>query len=132
MNTFDKVALEKEINSQVELLKDMESGTDEYKATVDGVTKLTDRLIEIEKLELQKEAQRRNEFSELNTNRLKCEQLAQEKRDRKITNLINVIGIAVPAALTVWGTFKTMEFEKEGTVTTIFGREFFKKLFYKK
>ena len=132
MNTFDKVALEKEINSQVELLKDMESGTDEYKATVDGVTKLTDRLIEIEKLELQKEAQRRNEFSELNTNRLKCEQLAQEKRDRKITNLINVIGIAVPAARTVWGTFKTMEFEKEGTVTTILGREFFKKLFYKK
>ena len=132
MKEFDKIALEKEINSQVKLLNEMEAGSDEYKATVDGVAKLTDRMIELEKLELEKNKQSRAEFSELNERRLKTEQLAQEKRDKKISNLLNVAGIVVPAAITIWGTFKTMEFEREGTVTTIFGREFFKKLFYKK
>lgn len=132
MKEFDTVAFEKELNSQVKLLDEMEAGTDEYKATVDGVAKLTDRLIELEKLELEKEAKERARVTEANEQQLKREQLAQEKRDRKISNLINIAGIAVPAALTIWGTFKTMEFEKEGTVTTIFGREFFKKLFYKK
>lgn len=132
MKEFDAVAFEKELNSQVKLLDEMEAGSDEYKATVDGVAKLTDRLIELEKLELEKEAQARARVTEANEQQLKREQLAQEKRDRKISNLINIAGITVPAALTIWGTYKTMEFEKEGTVTTIFGREFFKKLFYKK
>ena len=39
--------LEEEVKSQIEGLKDIEMGTEQYKATVDGLTKLTDRVIKI-------------------------------------------------------------------------------------
>lgn len=132
MAEFDTNALKDEINNEVKLLNDMEAGSDEYKVTVEGVTKLTDRMIEIEKLELQKRQQHRAELHDMTEQAMKQTQLSHERKDRIITHVINIAGIAVPAILTVWGTFKTIEFEKEGTVTTIFGREYFKKLFYKK
>lgn len=132
MSKLDTNLWKDEINSEVQLLKEMEAGTDEYKATVDGVTKLADRLIEVEKLELQKTAAERAHLSELSEQHFKHEQAAQEKKDRIISYIFKGVEIALPAAIGIWGTLKTIEFEKEGTVTTIFGREYFKKLFYKK
>ena len=40
-----------EFNDEVKGLRGLQLGSDEYKATVDGVTKLADRIIEIEKIE---------------------------------------------------------------------------------
>ena len=95
--------LEEEVKSQIEGLKDIEMGTEQYKATVDGLTKLTDRVIKIKELE-------------------------EEKKDRRTRNCIAVAGIVIPAALTVWGTVKSIKFEQDGTFTTIMGRGFIQKL----
>lgn len=130
--SLDTKLLEDEINSEVKLLKDMEAGTDEYKVTIDGVTKLTDRYIEIEKLKQQANSQVTTEAQRSQELALKREQLKSEKRGRVVSNILQGTTLLVTTGLTVWGTYKTMEFEKEGTVTTIFGREFFKNLFHKK
>jgi hypothetical protein len=117
--------LEEEVKSQIEGLKDIEMGTEQYKATVDGLTKLTDRVIKIRELDENaddKEDARKTEIA------LKLLQLEEEKKDRRTRNCIAVAGIVIPAALTVWGTVKSIKFEQEGTITTIMGRGFIQKL----
>lgn len=110
--------LTKEIESEFEKLEDIEVGTDEYKTTVDGITKLVDRAIDYEKL--------KNEQSR------EAVQMDEERKDRIVKNGIAVAGIAIPSLITIWGTIKSIQFEKEGTITTFAGRSFFNKLFSKK
>lgn len=113
--------LKEEIKSEFETLKTVGTGSEEYKTTVDGVTKLVDRAIEIEKFNAEREE-----------NALKREQMKDEKIDRWIKNGLTLVGVVVPAGLTVWGTIKTLKFEETGTVTTMMGRGFINKLLPKK
>ena len=110
--------LSDEIQSEFKKMEVMKVGTEEYKTTVDGLTKLVDRAIEIEKLNVEHE----------NT----IEQMNEDKRDRYIKNGISVAGILIPSVITIWGTIKSLRFEQEGTVTTIMGRGFINKLLPKK
>lgn len=121
--------LRNEVKTELEALSNLDVGSDQYKATVDSVTKLTDRIVELEKLEIEK--QEKVEIRKQDYN-LKLKQMEEDKKDRQIKNYLNAAGIILPIGLTVWGTFKTFEFEKEGTVTTMMGRGFIGKLFPKK
>lgn len=117
--------LEEEVKSQLKGLKDIEMGTDEYKATVDGLTKLTDRIIKIKENDSvadDKIDARETEVA------LKKRQMDEEKKDRRIRNGIAIAGIVIPTVVTVWGTIKSIKFEQEGTITTIMGRGFIQKL----
>ena len=129
MNMNIEEMMRMEIKSELEALNDIELGSDEYKTTVDGVTKLIDRAIEMERLGI--ESQEKVEAREIEAD-LKLKEMAEERRDRFIKNLISFMGIAVPTAVTIWGTVKSIEFEKEGTITTIMGRGFISKLLPKK
>lgn len=120
--------LTEEIKDELETLKKMEVGSDKYKSAVEGITKLVDRAIELEKIEVncqEKEADREHEAE------LKLRELNDEKKSKTISALLNLLGIAVPAGLTIWGTFKTFKFEETGTITTQAGRNFINKLFKK-
>ena len=124
-----RTLLSEEIQNEFGELKKMEVGSDEYKAAVDGLTKLVDRQIEMEKIE----AERKDRIDAMeNENYYRDAQLAEEKKDRFARNFIGAAGIIIPAALTIWGTKKAIEFEKEGTFTTIMGRGFIQKLLPKK
>lgn len=121
--------LHEEITDEFRVLKDMSVGTDEYKAAVDGVAKLVDRAIEIERLNLEhEEKQRQAETDE----RIKALQMTREERDRIVKNCISVASIIIPSIITVWGTIKSIKFEETGTITTIMGRGFINKLLPKK
>ena len=113
-----EVLLNEEIASEFEALEDIEVGTEEYRTTVDGIVKLVDRRIELEKLE--------------NERAMKAEQMKEERKDRIVKNGIAVAGIAIPSLITIWGTIKSIKFEQDGTITTFAGRSFFNKLFSKK
>ena len=124
-----KDTLKAEIEREFEKLKELEEGTDTYKATVDGITKLIDRLHEIEKSESELDFKfNQAEFD----NDMKYQQMKDDKKDRSIKNGLTIAGIVVPAALTVWGTIKSIKFEETGTITTIMGRGFIQKLLPKK
>lgn len=80
---------------------------------------------------------KQKEFREKILNRefdecLKKKQFEDEKKDRLIKNCISIAGIIIPIIVTIWGTKKSFEFEKEGTITTIMGRGFINKLLPKK
>ena len=117
--------LHEEIQDEFKNLKEMELGTEEYKTTVDGLAKLVDRAIEIDKLNI--DTQDKIDSREIEVD-LKQQQINDDKQDRKIRNAIAIAGIVIPTIVTVWGTFKSLKFEEEGTVTTIMGRGFIQKL----
>ena len=79
-----KETLYKEIEDELQALNEIEVGTDEYKSSVDGVTKLLDRAIEIEKHEA--------EMKEREAERIaKNIQVAEEQKDRVVKNYISAV-----------------------------------------
>ena len=122
-------SLREEIQTELGELKKMQLGTDEYRTTVDGLTKLIDRVIEMEKFNI--ECEDKAEEREIE-NSFKLKQMKEEQTDRRLRNGIAIAGIVVPSLITIWGTLKSFEFEKDGTITTIMGRGFINKLIPKK
>lgn len=117
------------IVNELKNLKDTKGETDEYKATVECVTKLMDRSIEIKKLTFDQT----NKLSrQVIDDKAKVKQDEEDRKDRLIKNCISVAGIVIPALITIWGTLKSLKFEQEGTVTSMAGRAFVSRLFPKK
>ena len=126
---MDEKKLYDEINAEFEDLSKMALGTEEYKITIDGLTKLMDRAIDMKKFDTEYAERIDNQKMD---NCLKQKQMDEERKDRLIKNGISIAGIVIPSLITIWGTVKSMEFEKEGTITTIIGRGFINKLLPKK
>lgn len=104
-----------EIEDRLDAISKLDPTTKEYTAAVDSMTKLMDRAIEIEKLEA----------SETQTEK----QMKEEHKARLIRNLIDIGGIVLPLAVTLWGVKASLYFENENTVTTTVGRKFMDKMF---
>lgn len=124
-----ETVLHEEIRNEFGELKKLEVGSEGYRTAVDGICKLLDRAIEYDKLD--------SECNDKSLNRgfeedYKLQLAEDEKRDRRIKNIITIVGIAVPSVITIWGTIISLNFEKEGTITTIMGRGFINKLLPKK
>ena len=118
-----------EIEEEFEKLRKIEYGSEQYKVTVDGLAKLMDRAIEMEKFDSDCEDKAKTRDSEQLE---KAQQLAAEKKDRLIKNIISGAGIVLPLLVTIWGTTVSLKFEEERTITTIMGRAFVNKLLPKK
>lgn len=117
------------IINELKNLKDTKGETDEYKATVECVTKLMDRSIEIKKLTFDQT----NKLSrQVFDDKAKVKQDEEDRKDRLIKNCISIAGIVIPALITIWGTLKSLKFEQDGTVTSMAGRAFISRLFPKK
>ena len=121
--------LHDEIGREIAILEGMDEGTESYKVWVDGVSKLTDRAIEIDKFNAEVEAKAEAQKFE---NELKLKQMKEEKIDRIVKNCLTGVSIILPVCITVWGTKATFKFEEEGTITTRIGRGFIDKLLPKK
>lgn len=126
--SVDKL-LDQEIETQFKALKEMEVGTDQYKVAVDNVAKLIDRKLEMNRIDIDADDKLRTRESE---EQFKQQQLKEERKRQWITIGLKVVEIGAPICLAVWGTKKSFEFEKEGTITTILGRGFVNKLLPKK
>ena len=129
-------ALDKVIGNLIAELEGAEVGSEEHKALVDAIAKLEDRSLEIKRIQIDatdKEKAREREFkNDLLEHNLKCEQMSEDRIDRWVKNILTGLGIVSSAALAIWGTKKSFEFEKEGTITTIMGRGWVNRLFGKK
>ena len=125
----DETKVHDEKRNEYEKREKLEGGPDGKRDADDGISKLLDRAIEYDKLDA--------ECNERSLNRgfeedYKLQLAEDEKRDRRIKNGITIAGIVIPSVITIWGTIKSLNFEKEGTVTTIMGRGFINKLLPKK
>lgn len=121
----NETLLHDEIRQELEELNKMDFESEGYKQGVDGVAKLMDKAIELEKIKVES----RDKQEEIALKRIEME---EECKDRLIRNSIAVAGIIIPTLVTIWGTKASFQFEKDGTVTTIMGRGFINKLLPKK
>lgn len=127
-----KEALDGEISTELEVLESMETNSEDYKIMVEGLTKLIDRSMELEKIEISKAQEAEKIKNEAEKMKFEAEQVKTNKIFQWIGYGISAAGIVIPVAVTIWGTKVTLNFEKEGTVTTMMGRGFINKLLPKK
>jgi hypothetical protein len=139
--------LKNEIETELNTLGDMDMGSEEQSKAVGDLTKLLDRAIELEKIEVdkqQKESNREIEYEKME-NELRLKEQAQEfdrelkekqrkdeNIDRAVKNTLTGVSIIGGFGLTIWGTIKSIKFEETGTITTIMGRGFINRLLGKK
>lgn len=121
--------LDEEIESDFTKLSTMKAGSEERKLTIDELTKLMDRKIEIIRIENEREDRAAAREAE---QLMKKQQLDDENKDRLTRNIISAVGIVLPVVVTIWGTRVCLKFEETGTVTTQMGRGFLQRLFPKK
>lgn len=109
-------------------LKKIQVGTEEYKSTVDGLTKLLDRAIEIDKIDAETQTNADNREIE---NSIELKKIADDRKDRVIKNCLTAASIVCTAGITVWGSLKSWKFEETGVVTSGPGREFMRRIFHR-
>lgn len=117
------------MKTDFEVMAEEEIGSEKRRAAVDELTKLMDRAIEMDKVD--NDCRDKTEIRE-NDKVLKIQQFEDEKKDRWVRNAIGAAGVVLPILVTIWGTKVSLEFEKEGTFTTIMGRGFIQKLLPRK
>ena len=117
-----------EIVSELEELNKLDVGSDEYKVAAEGIAKLIDRSIEMDKIKNERDERQTNRENDIE---LKTRQVNEEIKDRKIKNVITIVVSGVGTIVTIWGTLKTLKFEETGTVTTMAGKNFINKIFRK-
>lgn len=120
--------LREEIQDEFENLAKMEVGTDQYKTTVDGLTKLVDRVVEMEKIDLEHERETERQKAD---EELKAKQLKVDKTDKIIRNVLTGVSVISGIAVTIWGTLYTTNYEQTDSPTTTAERKFFGRLFDK-
>ena len=112
-----KSELEEIILLKSKEVKDKES--ENCKDAVDDIVKLTDRLIEIEKMESEKESENEDQKR----------QVVKERWQ----NGIAIAGIVIPATISIIGIHKTFKFDDAGgIISSSLGRGFINKLIPKK
>lgn len=109
--------LYEEIETEFNELAKMTPGEANHAKAVDSLTKLMDRAIEMEKVTAS-EAQAEK-------------QMIEDRKSRIVKNLIDIGGVVLPLAVTVWGAKVSFKFEETGTITSAAGRQFIQKLFKK-
>ena len=127
-----KELLTEEIERQLGSLDEIALCSEENTTAIDSVTKLLDRLNEMEKTELESLDKIKSREIEKLEHELKMKQAEEERRDHVVKNTLTAVSVIGGFAVTIWGTLKSIEFEKEGTITTIMGRGFINKLLPKK
>lgn len=124
----NKNLLYEELEKELKELSRMQIGTEQYKVAVDGITKLTDRIIEIDKLDSEKNAKELENIARMEEQELKREQLKSEKRDRIVKNVITVGGAVLSMAVYALAFIASTNFEREGTFTTEGGKNSIRQL----
>lgn len=117
--------LREEIESEFKELSKIAPGGEDYKVAVDGIAKLMDRAIEMEKNEIDRQDRIDARDSE---NEFKTKQMEDEKKDRFVKNLLAGVGTIGGLVVTIWGAKKAWKFEETGTVASPVGRSFINKL----
>lgn len=114
-----KSILVEEFESELKEVKKLEVGSDKHKNAVDSLTKLADRIIEIEKLKDEADFKRESLDNETS---LKEQQFKDEKKDRNIKNGLTAVNVIGGLGFAAWAFVSSMNFEKEGTLTTDGGK----------
>lgn len=103
-----KKQLSGEFDARLEQLGETKLTSEEYRTATDGMTKIADRIIEIEKIEAEQA--------------LKEKQAKSDRTDKIVRTVVEVVKVAATLGVGVWALTTSIKFEEEGTFTTTGGR----------
>lgn len=109
------------IEARLTFQPEIEMGTDEDRISTEGTAKLIQEYREVARLEIEREQKEKAQEQEYN---LKVMQMENDRKDKMIDRGITIAGGIGSVAVLVWGTLKTFQFEKNGTVTSKVGKLF--------
>ena len=119
--------LRDELTSELNELRKVEFGSETYKVGVSGIAQLSDKLIELSKLD--------GEDAKLEVEREKLDleysKLEADERDRKVRNRVSVFGIVTPAVIAVIGGVAMFVYEERGSITSQAGRKIIDKYIFR-
>lgn len=119
--------LREEVLLELDELSKAEFGSEKYKTGVGGVMQLTDRLIEMSKVD--------SEDEKLNIERQKLElevmKFEEDKKDRKAKNRISVLNTVLPSVIAVVGGAAMFIYEERGSITSQTGRKIIDKYIFR-
>ena len=110
--------LVEEFEKEIKELGKMELGSKDYQSTMNGVTELADRIIEIDKIEIDADLK---EKELINNNVFKGEQLKDEKVDRYFKNGLTAVNIIGGLLFAGWVYVSSMKYEEKGIIPTTEG-----------
>lgn len=112
--------LREELDRELDSLKDSEIGSDEHKATMDSMTKLMDRAIELKKIDVDAKNQERTRETEAV---LRLEQMKDDRIDKIVRNVIMGVG-SVGGLVTIWLlSAAAFTYEEKGTISSLLGKK---------
>ena len=115
-----------EIQSEIGSISKMPIGSEDYKAAISGVTQLTDRLVKLEEIDVE----RQKVAVEQEKTEIEKSKAADEQKDRSTRNRLTVASIVVPAWVTGLGAAGMWLFEERGTIiTSQAGRKIYERFF---
>ena len=107
-----------EIESELQALSGMELGTDTYNDTVTGISKLSQQLIELERLQAE-EVNRDIELRKLDIEETKAE---MEAKNNKSKNCIALLTTGLTIGVGIWATMFSWKKEEGGSMTYTAGK----------
>lgn len=149
-----KEKLYEDFVQEVEILRDMEAGTEEYTRQAKVVADIAKCYTELEKIEVDERLKNQARFAEtelkikqietdeamkqkqidadmklkmeqaLRDEMIKLKSIKIDRNDRIIKNVLEAIKWIGTALLIIWGALKTWEFEEKGTISSFMGKIF--------
>ena len=113
-----KHRLDEEILNEIDNLGRATIGSDEYEANIDGVAKLLDKKIELERLE--NERLDKIEAREADIE-IRLKQMNESRKERMMDNGVRIATTVFTAGVFMIGLVASTNFEKEGTLLTTEG-----------
>lgn len=110
---------EEEIKSELEVLANTQVGTEEYEKTVNGLTKLTQTMIDLKKVDTD-QAKIEIEHRKIDVEEAKVE---MEKKDKKHKNAIAIGTTGLTIGAGIWAAIYSWKKEEVGTMTFTAGRK---------
>ena len=112
--------LGEELDREFDSLRASEIGSDEHKATMDSMTKLMDRAIELKKIDVDAKNQAKAQETE---KALRLAQMKDERNDKIVRNVIMGIG-SVGGLVTIWLlSAAAFTYEEKGTISSLIGKK---------
>ena len=123
MDKLERVLME-ETQSEIAEISKMSAGNEEHKLTAGVIGQFTDKIIELEKVKLEKQ---RIEV-EAKKAENDAERIKFEKKDSKIKNGITIGTAVASLVVTVGGVLMTFAFDMEHSSTSTLGKQLLNRL----
>ena len=112
--------IEAEVLKEMSSIDNMGVGTDQHKVAVDTVSKLTDKMIDLKKIELEEKKIKMENEEKMRLHAIEIEKAKKDQKDQKVKNGIAIAGIAAPLVVAIWANIYNW-YKEEGSIMSSSG-----------